>query len=294
MPRPDVTEPARRATFGRVRGLAAVSAGCEPHSTAVESPGLKDGRWSHPAEQPPSTATTPSFSISRTCRSTTSGGRRQGRESRRADPCRLRRAARLLRHHGGLPARGSGNDRRGRNQHGCAGRARGRPQGTVPGTGGRRRARRLRSLGVRRRGAGRSAIVGHRGGPPRRELRRPAGHLPQRRRHRRCARRGASLLGVALDRPRGGVPRRPGHRRLRGRAGRGRATDGGRRVGGRAVHGRPGDGPAAPGRARRRAWPRRRGGIRRRGPRPLRRGHRELGGSSTGGGAARPTSGRPA
>ena len=139
-------------------------------------------------------------------------------------------------------------------------------------------------------GSGRGAIVGHRRGPARRELRRPAGHLPQRRRHRRCARRRASLLGVALDRPRGRLPRRPGHRRLRGRAGRRRAADGGRRVGGRAVHRRPGDGPAAAGRARCRARPRRRGGLRRGGPRPLRRRHRHAADPRP---AARPL-GRPA
>ena len=203
------------------------------------------------------------------------GGRRQGRESRRADPRRLRRAARLLHHHRGLPARDAGNVGRGRNDRRMR-RPRVRPCSARPSRGPVADA--VRDAYARWEpgadGTGRGAIVGHRGGPPRRELRRTAGHLPQRRRHRRCARRRPPVLGVAVDRPGGRVPRRAGDRRHRSRARRRRAADGGCRVGGRAVHRRSGDGPPATGRPRRGTRPRRRGGVRRGRPRSLRRRHR--------------------
>ena len=53
------------------------------------------------------------------------------------------------------------------------------------------------------------ALVGHRRGPAVRQLRRPAGHLPQRRRRGRRAGRGPPLLGVAVDRARRRLPRQP-------------------------------------------------------------------------------------
>ena len=280
---------------GYAMGLAAWSVRRDPDSTAMESPGPKDGRWSHRAEQPPSTAPTPSWSISRTCRPTDIGAV-GGKAANLGELIRAgfdvppgfcvtteayRRAVR-----GTTVEAGTITD---------APAARAAVLGAPfpePVADAVRDA--YARLDVRRRGAGRGAIVGHRGGPARRELRRPAGHLPQRRRHRRCARRRASLLGVALDRPGGRLPRRPGHRRLRGRAGRGRAADGGCRVGGRAVHGRPGDGSAAAGGTRRRARPRRRGGVRRRGPRPLRRRHRDRADPRPAARRHRPTRVRPA
>ena len=118
-------------------------------------------------------------------------------------------------------------------------------------------------------GAGRGAVVGHGRGPPGRELRGPAGHLPQRGRRRRRARRGAPLLGVALDGPGRGLPRRRGHP-ARGHPARGGGAADGRRAGrGRAVHRRPDQRSAQPQRARRRAGPGRRRRLRRGRPRPL-------------------------
>ena len=52
---------------------------------------------------------------------------------------------------------------------------------------------------------------------PVRQLRRPAGHLPQRRRRGRRAGRGPPLLGLAVDRPRRRLPRAQRHRPPRGR-----------------------------------------------------------------------------
>ena len=52
---------------------------------------------------------------------------------------------------------------------------------------------------------------------PVRQLRRPAGHLPQRGRRDARARRGAPVLGLAVDRPGRRLPRRAGHRPARGR-----------------------------------------------------------------------------
>ena len=88
-------------------------------------------------------------------------------------------------------------------------------------------------------GAGRRAVLGHRRGPGRRELRGPAGHLPQRPGRRRAARRRARVLGVAVDRARDGLPRPAGDRPGRGRAGRRRAADGRGRRGRGDVHREP-------------------------------------------------------
>ena len=70
------------------------------------------------------------------------------------------------------------------------------------------------------------ALLGHRGGPPGRLLRRPAGNLPQR--PRRGAGAGGDARGVrlALQRPRHLLPRPQGLRSWRGSA-----------IGGRAAHG---------------------------------------------------------
>ena len=78
-----------------------------------------------------------------------------------------------------------------------------------------------RACGDCARGAGRGPLVRHRRGPAARQLRRPAGHVPERRRRRRGARRGPAVLGLALDRPGRRLPRRPRHRPRRGRARRG-------------------------------------------------------------------------
>ena len=70
------------------------------------------------------------------------------------------------------------------------------------------------------------ALVGHRRGPARRLVRRPAGDLPERHRHRRRAAPDQGGLRVALQRPRHQLPRAQGLRARRGRA-----------VGRRAAHG---------------------------------------------------------
>ena len=127
----------------------------------------------------------------------------------------------------------------------------------------------------RRGGARRGALVGHRGGPPVRQLRGPAGHLPQRRRRRGRARRRPPLLGVAVDRPRGRLPRHQRHRPPHRASRRGRPADGRRRGRGRALHRRPGHRPAPAGGDRREPGPRRGRGLRRRQPGPLRRRHRD-------------------
>ena len=72
----------------------------------------------------------------------------------------------------------------------------------------------------------RGALVGHRRGPARRLVRRPAGDLPEHRRHRRRAARDAAGLRLALQRPRDHLPRAQGLRARRRRA-----------VGRRAAHG---------------------------------------------------------
>ncbi len=112
-----------------------------------------------------------------------------------------------------------------------------------------------------RGGAGRRAVLGHRGGPGRRELRRAAGHLPQRPRCRRAAGRRARVLGVAVDRARHGLPRPAGDRPGRGRAGRRRAADGRGRRGRGDVHREPDQ-----------RAPRRGGAVRRVGARRVGRG----------------------
>ena len=170
----------------------------------------------------------------------------------------------------------------------------GRPR--PPGPGPRRPARhahprRRRRRGhrrlprARRGGAGRGAVVGHGRGPPGRELRGSAGHLPQRGRRRRRAGRGAPLLGVALDGPGRGLPRRRGHPARGHPARRGGAADGRRAGRGRAVHRRPDQRSAQPQRARRRPRPWRRRRLRRGRPRPLggRRTHDHRSGPAAGG-----------
>ena len=124
-------------------------------------------------------------------------------------------------------------------------------------------------VGARRPGAGRGALVGHGRGPAGRELRGPAGHLPERGRRRRRAGRGAPLLGVAVDGPGGGLPRRRGHPACGHPARGGGAADGRRAGRGRAVHRRPDQRQAHPQRARRRARSGRRSRLRRGRPRPL-------------------------
>ena len=113
-------------------------------------------------------------------------------------------------------------------------------------------------------------LLGHGRGPAVRQLRRPAGHLPQRRRRRRRPGRGPPLLGVAVDRPGGGLPRRERDRPRVGPAGRG-GRGHGRGGGGRGdVHRQPGHRAPRRGRHRRQPRPRGGGGLRRGEPRPLR------------------------
>ena len=113
-------------------------------------------------------------------------------------------------------------------------------------------------------GAGRRRpLLGDRRGPRGRELRRPAGHVPQRPRRRRAARRRRATAGRRCGPP-GRWPtaaRReidPGA----GRAGRRRAGDGRRRRRGGAVHREPDQRAARRGRGRRRLGARRGGGQR--------------------------------
>ena len=72
----------------------------------------------------------------------------------------------------------------------------------------------------------RRTLLGHRGGPARRLLRRPAGDLPQRARHRRGAAVDPRGLRLALQRPRDQLPRAPRLRPRRRRHLRRRAEDG--------------------------------------------------------------------
>src|SRR5215211_5107238 len=94
--------------------------------------------------------------------------------------------------------------------------------------------------------------LGNGGGSTLRELRRPAGHVPKRRRRRQRARCGAALLDLALDRSRGQLPRlqrdRPRQRAPR----RGRAADGRGRGRRHPLHRQPAHGEAPAGRDRRR------------------------------------------
>ena len=165
------------------------------------------------------------------------GGRRQGRQPRRADPRGLPRAARRLRDHRGLPAgRGLRRDRLRRpggrggealTRAAAAAREALRPApipAAIADAIGEAYAR------LRRADAGRGALVGDRRGPPVRQLRRPAGHLPERRRRRtRCSTRCAAAgrrcgpTGPSSTAPRNGID----HRRCRAR--RGRPADGRRR-----------------------------------------------------------------
>ena len=115
--------------------------------------------------------------------------------------------------HPGLPGgrRGGrpGRDRRdGRRRTGGGGQD---PAAGDPGAAGRasRPIREAYATARCRTTAGRGALLGHRRGPALRQLRRAAGHLPQRRRRRGRARRGPPLLGLAVDRPRRRLPRRP-------------------------------------------------------------------------------------
>ena len=170
----------------------------------------------------------------------TAPGRRQGGRAGRADPARRAGPRRFLRHHRGTPARR-------------------RPHGR-----GRRR------VPAARRGPGGGALQRHRRGPAGRELRRAAGHRPQRHRHRRADRRHREMLGFAARRPRDRLPRRPRHRSPDGADGRRRAAHGHPHGGGSAVHREPADrAPRRDGR-RRRCRPRHDSGGRRRGRRPLR------------------------
>ena len=98
--------------------------------------------------------------------------------------------------------------------------------------------------------AGGRAFVGDRGGPGRRELRRAAGHLPERAGGRRPGRRGTAVLGLAVERAGGRVPGAAAGRPRHPRDGRRGAGDGGGGRRGRAVHGQPGQRPAARGRGR--------------------------------------------
>ena len=80
----------------------------------------------------------------------------------------------------------------------------------------------------------------HRRGPARRVVRRPAGDVPQRPRHRRGAHRDPRGVRVALQRPGDRLPRAPRLRARRGRAVGRRAADGAlrhRRLGGHVHHG---------------------------------------------------------
>ncbi len=130
----------------------------------------------------------------------------------------------------------------------------------IPEALGRRAPRRPRGARPRRRGP----LVGHRGRPRGRELRRPAGHVPQRPGRRRAARCGPRLLGVAVDGARHRVPGpardRPGGGRARGR----RPGDGRRRRRRGPVHREPHHGRPRRGRDRRGVGARR-GGRRRQG-----------------------------
>ena len=110
-------------------------------------------------------------------------------------------------------ARGRGDARGARFARRCRREVRDRPRGGV--------AR------ARHRARARGALERHRGGSAGRELRRPAGHLPQRPGRGRAARRGAALLDLALHRPRGAVPRARRLRPPRGAA-RGRGAADGR------------------------------------------------------------------
>ena len=139
-----------------------------------------------------------------------------------------------------------------------------------PGARPRRARRRRRLPAPRSRRAGGGAIVGDRGRPAARQLRRSTGHLPERGRSRCDAPGRPALLGIPVDGPRRHVPGLQRHRSPHGGARRGHSTDGrhcGRR---RALHGQPGDGPARPRRDRREPGSRGSGRLRVGQSRPLR------------------------
>ena len=146
-------------------------------------------------------------------------GRWQGPEPRHPAPGRVPGADRFLRDDGGL----SGGGRRRPGGRLC--RAGRRPATTSPDSTDWRspcsRPRRSRTRAGRGRGrdrggvrparrgrAGRGPVVGHRRRPGGGELRRPAGHVPQRGRRGRRARRGTALLGLVVDGPGGELPGR--------------------------------------------------------------------------------------
>ena len=111
----------------------------------------------------------------------------------------------------------------------------------VPGRSGGRHPGCVRHPGGRRRRAVlRRPLVGDGGGPARRVVRRPAGDVPERPRHRRNPAGGPRGLRVAVQRPRHRLPGAPLLRPRDGRAVRRRAADGPLRrgrVGGDVHHG---------------------------------------------------------
>ena len=142
--------------------------------------------------------------------------------------------------------------------------------------------RRTRRMGAGRRGGG--ALVGHRRGPAVRQLRRPAGHLPQRGRRGGRAGRRPALLGVAVDRPRGRLPGQPAASTT-ARSGSPSWCSGWSTPRWPACCSPPTRSPAgaAAGRHRRQPRARRGGGVRRGQPRPLRGRHRQRRRSWSGG-----------
>ena len=94
-----------------------------------------------------------------------------------------------------------------------------------------------------RAAAGGRALVGDRGGPRRRQLRRAAGHLPQRPRRRRAPRRRPPVLGLAGN-ERAVAYRGSGRGRRDGGDGGRRAGDGRGRRRRRALHREPRQRPA--------------------------------------------------
>jgi len=174
------------------------------------------------------------------------GGRRQERQPRRNDqPAQPHRRARArwLCHHRPCLSRLPAARWPGRAHPGQAGHAErrrrpraGRSGGADPavdrrhalaGGAGSGHPRAVRSSGGRRcAGQLRGAFVGHCRRHARRVLRRPAGDLPQRHRHRRCPAPHQGSLRVAVQRPRHQLPRAQGLHTCRGGTVRRRAAHG--------------------------------------------------------------------